>query len=112
MSTLLKRQTSHDYHSARRNQDPAPVQAHRPDPSMEPIPDWSKLSREDDVTLYLGGQELASGRVDMRALDGSVLWIIHHDGRGRTMFLHSDGATAYRRPAKADKPRNRPFYKA
>ena len=78
-----------------------------PEPLMEAIPDWTKLSRDDDIALHSGGRELASGRVDMRALDGSVLWIIQHDGKGRAMFLHSDGLIVFRRPPAKDKPSRR-----
>lgn len=114
MPALLGRRGNRDYRSGSGLQVPTrPAQAHghNPEPAREPIPDWAKLSREDDVTLYFDGQELASGRVDMRALDGSVLWIIHHDGRGRAMFLHSDGLMVFRHRTK-NKPIDRVFYKA
>lgn len=114
MPTLLSRHRNRDYRSARRTQgptQPAQAQGHKPDPILEPIPDWAKLSHDDEISLYLGEQELASGRVDMRALDGSVLWIIHHDGRGRAMFLHNDGLLVFRRPVKNSKL-DRVYYKA
>ncbi|MEK0155722.1 hypothetical protein [Arthrobacter oryzae] len=64
----------------------------------EPMPNWMKLSRKDEVEIYRHGELVASGRVDMLALDASVFWVVQNDGRGRTMFLHSDGFTVLRLP--------------
>ena len=64
----------------------------------EPMPNWMKLSRKDEVEIYRHGELVASGRVDMLALDGSVFWVVQNDGRGRAMFLHSDGFTVLRLP--------------
>ncbi|MBT2536077.1 hypothetical protein [Arthrobacter sp. ISL-69] len=66
--------------------------------ALEPMPNWTKLSRKDDVEIYRGGELVASGRVDMLALDGSVFWVVRNDGQGRAMFLHSDGFTVLRLP--------------
>lgn len=65
---------------------------------LEPMPNWVKLSRKDEVEIYRDGGLVASGRVDMLALDGSVFWVVQNDGRGRAMFLHSDGFTVLRLP--------------
>ena len=66
----------------------------------EPIPNWSTLSRTDQVEIHNHGQVITSGRVDMLAMDGSVLWLQQDDGQGRALFLHSDGLRVYRRPLK------------
>ena len=63
---------------------------------LEPTPDWAKLSRHDEITLHRDGKEVASGYVDMLALDGSVLWLIQNDGKGRAMFHQKDGLFAIR----------------
>jgi hypothetical protein len=34
----------------------------------------------------------------MLALAGSVLWLEQNGGKGRALFLHSDGVRVYRRP--------------
>jgi very-short-patch-repair endonuclease len=62
------------------------------------MPNWMKLSRKDEVEIHRHGELVASGRVDMLALDGSVFWVVQNDGRGRAMFLHSDGYTVLRLP--------------
>lgn len=64
----------------------------------EPIPNWSSLSRTDEVEIHNHGRLMASGRIDMLALDGSMLWLRQDDGQGRMLFLHSDGIRVYRRP--------------
>ena len=64
----------------------------------EPIPNWSTLSRTDEVEIHNHGRVIASGRIDMLALDGSMLWLQQDDGQGRALFLHSDGMRVYRRP--------------
>jgi len=69
-------------------------------PRPEPIPNWSTLSRADQVEIHNHGQVITSGRVDMLAMDGSVLWLQQDDGQGRALFLHSDGLRVYRRPLK------------
>lgn len=66
----------------------------------EPIPNWSTLSRTDEVEIHNHGQVIASGRIDMLAMDGSVLWLQQDDGQGRALFLHSDGLRVYRRPVR------------
>jgi hypothetical protein len=54
------------------------------------------------VEIHRQGQPIASGRIDMLALDGSLLWLQQDDGKGRALFLLSDGLRVYRLPA----PRN------
>jgi hypothetical protein len=44
---------------------------------------------------------MAAGRIDMLALDGSVLWLHKVTGNDRSLFLRSDGLRVYclsRRP--------------
>lgn len=65
--------------------------------SLEPIPNWARLSRADEVAIYRGTEKVGSGRIDMIALDGSVFWIIQNDGMGRTMFCHDDGLSVFRK---------------
>ena len=66
-------------------------------PAPEPVPDWSKLSRADEVEIHGHGQAITSGRIDMLARDGSVLWLQQNEGKGRALFLHIDGVRVYRR---------------
>lgn len=70
----------------------------------DPIPNWAQLARADEVTIHHHGEEIASGRIDMLSMDGSVLWLIQDAGCGRALFLYSDGAKVFRRQASA-KPR-------
>jgi hypothetical protein len=71
-------------------------------PTREPFPNWSRLSRTDEVEIHSHGQAITSGRVDILALDGSVLWLQQDEGRGRALFLHSDGVRVYRRPTNSN----------
>lgn len=68
----------------------------------EPVPNWSKLSRTDEVEIHCNGRAVTSGRIDMLAMDGSVLWLQQDDGKGRALFLHSDGLRVYRLPTNRD----------
>ncbi len=65
--------------------------------ATEPVPNWSKLSRADEVEIHGHGRAVTSGLIDMLALDGSVLWLQQNDGKGRALFLYSDGVRVYRR---------------
>jgi hypothetical protein len=78
---------------------------------MEPIHNWARLSRHDEVSVYCGSEKLALGRVDMLALDGSVLWILQSDGKGRAMFHWSDGVRIFRHPATNGKKAPGGYYK-
>lgn len=60
---------------------------------------WPDLSRGDCVQVCQGPRTVASGTVDMVALDGSVLWLIQDRGLGRTLLLRADGFSVYRRPS-------------
>jgi len=73
---------------------------HTGSPRPGPIPNWSTLSRADQVEIHHHGQVITSGCIDMLAMDGSVLWLQQDDGKGRALFLHSDGLRVYRRPVK------------
>lgn len=77
------------------------TKAHTGSSRPEPIPNWSTLSRTDEVEIRNHGQVIASGRIDMLAIDGSVLWLQQDDRQGRAMFLHSDGLRVYRRPVQS-----------
>jgi hypothetical protein len=74
-----------------------PIHAHRENLNAEPIPNWCTLSRADHVEIYKHGKAIAAGRIDMLALDGSVLWLRKDAGNDRALFLHSDGLRVYRR---------------
>lgn len=67
----------------------------------EPVPNWCTLSRKDEVEIRQNGRTIATGRIDLLAFDGSMLWIQRDQGKGRALFLHSDGVTVCRRPQKA-----------
>jgi hypothetical protein len=76
------------------------ITPHTGSPRPEPIPNWSTLSRADQVEIHNHGQVITSGCIDMLAMDGSVLWLQQDDGKGRALFLYSDGLRVYRRPVK------------
>jgi hypothetical protein len=66
-------------------------------PTREPVANWATLSPADQVEIRRNGRPVASGCIDMRALDGSVIWLIQDGGRGRALFLHDDGVMVFRR---------------
>ncbi|MBP1136325.1 hypothetical protein JOE31_002557 [Arthrobacter sp. PvP023] len=68
---------------------PSPPQAMTP--PLEPAPNWTRLSRNDEIELHKDGKIVASGTVDMMALNGSLLWLLQDGGKGRALFLHDDG---------------------
>jgi hypothetical protein len=68
---------------------------------LEPVPHWNKLCKEDEVLLFRAGEKIGAGRVDMRAMDGSVFWLIQSGGMGRHMVHAHDGLTVYRRPGRS-----------
>lgn len=77
-----------------------PAKPHTGSLKHGPIPNWSTLSRTDEVEIHNHGRVIASGRIDMLAMDGTMLWLQQDDGQGRALFLHSDGQRVYRRPVK------------
>lgn len=79
---------------------PRQSRPHTRTPPLEPIPNWTKLSRADAVDIYRHGEAIASGSIDMLAMDGSVFWLIQDGGHGRALFLHSDGVNVFRRARK------------
>lgn len=76
---------------------------HAGSPTPEPVPNWTKLSRADLVEIHSHGRAITSGSIDMLALDGSVLWLQQDEGKGRALFLHSDGIRVYRRQPSTKK---------
>lgn len=80
-----------------KGQDPS--QAHiRTPPAAGPrasVDDWTRLSRGDLVILE-NSRELVAGCVDAISLDASVLWLQLEQGRGRRLFLQTDGYAAFR----------------
>ena len=68
---------------------------------FEPVVNWCTVSRSDEVAVCRDRRVVASGRVDMVALDGSVFWIIQEDGKGRGMIHQKDGLTVFRKAGKA-----------
>jgi hypothetical protein len=63
----------------------------------EPVINWATLSPGDKVEIHRQGRAVTAGRIDMRAPDGSVIWVIRDGGEGRALFLQGDGATLFRR---------------
>jgi hypothetical protein len=82
---------------------PAPAR-HAARLPVAPVPDWSKLSRDDAVRVLLLYGRIIPGRIDMIAVDRSVLWVIQSAGRGRVMVCSSD-RPAVVRAATAGSPR-------
>lgn len=64
----------------------------------EPVPNWTKLQRGDQVDVYKDGTFFESGTVDMVALDGSVFWLTPNGVSRRRLFLHADKLNVLRRP--------------
>ncbi|WP_311214716.1 MULTISPECIES: hypothetical protein [unclassified Arthrobacter] len=54
--------------------------------SPQPVPDWSKLARDDTVTVLRSDGNIVTGKIDMLAVDRSVFWMIQNDGLGRIMI--------------------------
>lgn len=52
----------------------------------QPVPDWSKLARNDTVTVLRSDGNVVTGQIDMLAVDRSVFWMIQNDGQGRIMI--------------------------
>lgn len=76
--------------------------------SLEPVANWTTLSRGDEVVIYSNGFPCTSGHVEMRALDGTVFWIMQKDGLGRSMIHKTDRLRVYRK--RKGKPcRNRSY---
>ena len=71
--------------------------ARSPFPARVPVANWATLSPAEEVEIRCNGRTVAAGCVDMRALDGSVIWLIQDGGRGRALFLQGDGVTVFRR---------------
>ncbi|MDQ0799363.1 hypothetical protein [Arthrobacter sp. SLBN-112] len=69
-------------------------------PRGQPIPNWCTLSRSDEVEIRRNGRHIAAGRIDMLALDGTMIWILKEPGNDRELFLRSDGVTLHRRLAQ------------
>lgn len=71
---------------------------------VAPVPDWSKLSRQDAVRVLLRDGRIIAGRIDMIAVDRSVFWVIQSAGRGRVMVCSSDRPVVVR-DVTAERPR-------
>ncbi len=63
-----------------------------------PVPDWSKLCRNDHIEVHGAARSPMSGIIDMIAADRSVFWMIRDDGAGRTMVCSGDDATVVKIP--------------
>jgi hypothetical protein len=55
-----------------------------------PVPDWSKLARDDYVEVRTSSRAVFAGTIDMIAANRSVFWVIRSDGAGRTMVYSGD----------------------
>jgi len=73
------------------------LRAPSPWPPREPVANWATLSSADEVEIRRNGRAVAAGCIDMRAPDGSVIWLIQDGGRGRALFLQNDGVMVFRR---------------
>ncbi|MBT8163614.1 MULTISPECIES: hypothetical protein [Arthrobacter] len=62
----------------------------RADRDIRPLPDWSKLARNDTVSVLRRDGSVAAGRIDMINVDRTIFWLIQNDGRGRIMICHDD----------------------
>lgn len=62
----------------------------RPSLPAAPVPDWSRLSRHDDVEVRSSNGTVIAGTIDMIAPNRSVFWMIRSDGAGRTMIYFGD----------------------
>lgn len=71
-----------------------------PAPAAAPVPDWSRLCRNDHVEVRTAVGETMSGIIDMIAADRSVLWIIRNDGAGRTMLCSADNIAVTKLPQR------------
>ncbi|MCU1566930.1 MAG: hypothetical protein JWQ56_1867 [Pseudarthrobacter sp.] len=71
-----------------------------PVPAAAPVPDWSRLCRNDHVEVRTGGGETMSGTIDMIAADRSVFWMIRNDGAGRTMVCSGDDVAITKLPQR------------
>jgi hypothetical protein len=69
---------------------PNPPASHASRLPAAPVPDWSKLSRQDAVRVLLRDGRVIAGTIDMIAVDRSVFWVIQSGGRGRVMVCSSD----------------------
>lgn len=58
-----------------------------------PVPDWSKLGRNDQVEVRTPHGAVMAGTIDMIAANRSVFWLIRDDGAGRTMVCHGDAVS-------------------
>jgi hypothetical protein len=63
---------------------------HVPAQAPVPVPDWSRLCRNDQVQVRAAGGAVMTGTIDMIAADRSVFWMIRNDGAGRTMLCSGD----------------------
>ncbi|TLM88049.1 hypothetical protein [Pseudarthrobacter sp. NamE5] len=59
-------------------------------PGPAPLPNWSKLAKNDHVEVRFAQGAVASGTIDMIAADRSVFWLIRSNGAGRVMVCLGD----------------------
>lgn len=71
---------------------------HRPILPQAPVPEWSKLCRNDHVKVETSQGTVMAGTIDMIAADRSVFWMIRNDGAGRTMICFGDAASVTKVP--------------
>ncbi|WP_415853310.1 hypothetical protein [Sinomonas sp. G460-2] len=70
---------------------------------LEQVLDWGTLTHLDELELVShSGEPVAAGRVDMLAPDGSVLWLIQDNGKGRALFLPEDDVVVFRHTTKPE----------
>jgi hypothetical protein len=69
-----------------------------------PVPDWSRLCRNDHVEVSITGGPVMTGTIDMVAADRSVFWMIRNDGAGRTMLVAGDDVAVTKVPQREHAP--------
>jgi hypothetical protein len=68
----------------------------RPSLPEAPVPDWSRLCRNDNVEVRSSNGTVIAGTIDMIASNRSVFWMIRTDGAGRTMVYFGDDVSVTR----------------
>lgn len=63
-----------------------------PAPDLDGIPPWDSAVEGDIVEVQRRGESVGVGEIDVMTADGSMVWILMHDGRGRILVHSDDGA--------------------
>ncbi|GAP55225.1 hypothetical protein AHiyo6_17900 [Arthrobacter sp. Hiyo6] len=55
---------------------------------------WSDLKCGDYVEIHRDGTHVGRGEIDDKTDDSSIIWVLFHDGRGRSLCHVEDGFSA------------------